>query len=239
MNLETVSIMAEVKVTWLGHAAFEISYDEKIRIVIDPFLVKSPKKAEEFKDVDLLLVTHAHQDHVGDSCEILKNNPSAKIVAIYELASHIAEKCGVEDFVGMNIGGTWKYKKDGVEVLITQVEATHSSMGIGAPTGFVVRFPGFSIYHAGDTGLFSSMELIGRLYNVRLALLPIGSHFTMGIDEAVEAVKLIKPEYVIPMHYNTFDLIAADPEEFRKKVEESTSTKVIVLNPGETKTFFV
>ncbi len=231
--------MADIKVTWLGHAAFEIDYDGKVKILIDPFLVASPKKAGDFKDVDLILVTHAHQDHVGDTCEILKNNPKAKIVAVYELASHLAEKCGAKDFVGMNIGGTWKFKKNGVEVLITQVEATHSSMGIGTATGFVIRFPGFTIYHAGDTGVFSSMELIGKLYNVTLALLPIGSHFTMGIDEAVEATKLIKPEYVIPMHYNTFDVIKADPNEFKSKVEESTSTKVIILNPGESNTFFV
>lgn len=231
--------MAEVKVIWLGHAAFELDYNGKVKILVDPFLVASPKKADEFKDVDLILVTHAHQDHVGETCEILKNNPKAKIVAIYELASHLSEKCGVKEFIGMNIGGTWKFKKNGVETSITQVEATHSSMGIGAATGFVIRFPGFSIYHAGDTGVFPGMELIGKLYNVRLALLPIGSHFTMGIEEAVEAVKLIKPEYVIPMHYNTFDLIKADPNLFKELVEEATSTKVIILNPGESNTFFV
>ncbi len=230
--------MAKVEVTWLGHAAFLIDYDEKIRVVIDPFLVASPIKANEIKDVDLLLVTHAHQDHVGDSCEILKNNPGAKIVAVYELASHISEQCGHKEFIGMNIGGTWRFSKNGAEVLVTQVEATHSSMGIGTATGFVLRFPNFAIYHAGDTGVFPGMELIGRLYKVRLALLPIGSHFTMGIPEAVEAVKLIKPEAVIPMHYNTFDLIKADPEEFKKKVETATSTKVFILKPGESKTFF-
>ncbi len=231
--------MAKLDVTWLGHAAFLLNYDDVVRIVIDPFLVASPIKAGDIKDVDLLLVTHAHQDHVGDSCEILKNNPGAKIVAIYELASHIAEQCGAKEFIGMNIGGTWRFEKNGVETLITQVEATHSSMGIGAPTGFVIRFPNFSVYHAGDTGVFPGMELIGRLYKVRLALLPIGSHFTMGIPEAVEAVKLIKPEAVIPMHYNTFDLIKADPNEFKEKVEAATSTKVVILKPGETKTFFI
>ena len=231
--------MTDIRVTWLGHAAFEIEYENSIRILIDPFLVASPKKAGDFKDVDLILVTHAHQDHTGETCEILKNNPKAKIVAIYELAQHLAEQCGGKEFIGMNIGGTWRFNKNGVDVLVTQVEATHSSMGIGAPTGFVIRFPGFSIYHAGDTGVFPGMELIGKLYNVSLALLPIGSHFTMGIDEAVEATKLIKPEYVIPMHYNTFDLIKADPEEFKAKVEESTSTKVVILKPGESKTFFV
>jgi len=231
--------MGKVDVKWLGHAAFIVDYEDKVRIVIDPFLVVSPVKADEIDGVDLLLVTHAHQDHVGDSCEILKKNPKAKIVAIYELASHISEKCGHSEFIGMNIGGTWRYVKDGAEVLITQVEATHSSMGIGAATGFVIRFPNFSIYHAGDTGVFPGMELIGRLYKVKLALLPIGSHFTMGIPEAVEAVKMIKPETVIPMHYNTFDLIKADPEEFKNAVENATSTKVVILQPGESKTFFI
>ncbi|HIE37162.1 TPA: MBL fold metallo-hydrolase, partial [Candidatus Geothermarchaeota archaeon] len=91
--------MAEVKVIWLGHAAFELDYNGKVKILVDPFLVASPKKADEFKDVDLILVTHAHQDHVGETCEILKNNPKAKIVAIYELASHLSEKCGVKEFI--------------------------------------------------------------------------------------------------------------------------------------------
>lgn len=231
--------MSEIKVTWLGHAAFIIDYDvENTRIVIDPFLVASPLKAEDIKDVDLILVTHAHGDHVGNTCEILKNNPSAKVVAIYELAEHLGKECGNnENMIGMNIGGTWTFKKGSAEIPITQVQAVHSSQGIGEPTGFVIRFPGFSVYHAGDTGIFSSMEIIGRLYDVRLALLPIGSHFTMGIEEAAEAVKLIKPEYVIPMHYDTFPVIKSDPKKFKERVENTTSTKVIILKPGESKSF--
>ena len=231
--------VGEIKVTWLGHAAFMIDYDvESTRIIIDPFLGASPLKPNEIKDVDLILVTHAHEDHVGATCDILKNNKDAKVVAIYELAEHIGKECNAsENMVGMNIGGTWIFKKGAAEIPITQVQAMHSSMGIGSATGFVIRFPEFSVYHSGDTGVFASMEIIGRLYNVRLALLPIGSHFTMGIDEAVEAVKLLKPEYVIPMHYDTWPIIKADPKLFKEKVEATTSTKVIILKPGESKNF--
>jgi len=231
--------MSEIKVTWLGHSAFIIDYDvENTRVLIDPFLVVSPIKEDEIRNIDLILVTHAHVDHIGATCEILKNNSQAKVVAIYELAEHIGKECGRSDAtVGMNIGGTWIFKKGSAEIPITQVQAMHSSQGIGEPTGFIIRFPKFSVYHAGDTGIFSSMEIFGRLYDVRLALLPIGSHFTMGIDEAVEAVKLLKPEYAIPMHYGTFSEIKADPTKFKEKVESITSTKVVILKPGESKSF--
>jgi len=231
--------MSEIKVTWLGHAAFIIDYNvEDTRILIDPFLAASPIKEDEIRDIDLILVTHAHGDHIGATCEILKNNSQAKVVAIYELAEHIGKECGRSDAtVGMNIGGTWIFKKGSAEIPIIQVQAMHSSQGIGEPTGFIIRFPEFSVYHAGDTGVFSSMEIFGRLYDIRLALLPIGSHFTMGIDEAVEAVKLLKPEYVIPMHYGTFPVIKTDPTKFKEKVESITSTRVVILKPGESKSF--
>ena len=231
--------MSELKVIWLGHAAFILDYSPgEIRFIIDPFLAVSPIKVEDIKNVDLILVTHAHGDHTGSTCEIMKNNPDAKVVAIYELAENIGKECGDgERTIGMNIGGTWIFKKGSESIPITQVQATHSSMGIGSPTGFVIRYPDFSVYHAGDTGIFSTMELIGKLYNIKLALLPIGSHFTMGIEEAVEAVKLIKPEYVIPMHYGTFPVIKTDPKVFKEKVESTTSSKVVVLKPGEAKNF--
>lgn len=122
--------VGEIKVTWLGHAAFMIDYDaENTRIVIDPFLGASPLKPDEIRDVDLILVTHAHGDHVGATCDILNNNKDAKIVAIYELAEHIGKECKApENTVGMNIGGTWIFKKGAIEIPITQVQAMHSSM---------------------------------------------------------------------------------------------------------------
>jgi len=192
---------------------------------------------EKLRDIDLVLVTHSHFDHMANVCDILEKNPGAKYVGIFEIANHIQEKCGPRnEGVGMNIGGTWVFEKNGFKLPITLVHSTHSS-DIGAPTGFIIRFPEFSVYHPGDTGVFSDMELFSRLYDIKLALLPIGSHFTMGIDEAVEATRLLKTKYVIPMHYKTFPVIDADPEEFKKKVEGETDAKAIIISPGEEHTF--
>ncbi len=236
--------MATLKATWIIHSGFILEYSDAgkaVKVAIDPFLQPvsdiKDKWLEKLSDIDLLLITHGHFDHIGDACEVLKKAPNATYVGIYEIYNHINQNCGVKnEGVGMNIGGTWTFKKDGLELPITMVHATHSS-DIGAPTGFIVRFPGFPVYHPGDTGVFKDMELFGELYGVKLALLPIGSHFTMGIDEAIYATKLIKPKYVIPMHYNTFPVIEADPYEFKKRVEAETETQVIVLKPGESYTF--
>lgn len=236
--------MATLKVTWIIHSGFTIEYtasDASVKVAIDPFLQPlgdlRRNWLEKLSDIDLLLITHGHFDHMGDVCDVLKKASKATYVGIYEIYNHISQKCGVaNEGVGMNIGGTWIFKKEGLEIPITMVHATHSS-DVGAPTGFIIGFPNFPVYHPGDTGIFKDMELFGELYNIRLALLPIGSHFTMGIHEALTATKLIKPKYVIPMHYNTFPIIEADPYEFKKKVEAETETEVIVLKPGESYTF--
>ncbi len=236
--------MTSLKATWIIHSGFILEYNDgntSVKVVVDPFLQPLGDLKNEWlnkmTDIDLLLLTHGHFDHMGDACEILKKAPNATYVGIYEIYNHISQKCGVNnEGVGMNIGGTWTFKKEGIEIPITMVHSTHSS-DVGSPTGFIIRFPGFTVYHPGDTGVFKDMSLFGELYDIKLALLPIGSHFTMGIDEAVMATKLIKPKYVIPMHYNTFPIIEADPYEFKKKVEGETSTEVIVLKPGESYTF--
>lgn len=236
--------MASLKVTWIIHSGFILEYttsNTAVKMVVDPFLqplgdLKS-RWLDKLADTDLFLISHGHFDHMGDACEVLKKAPKSTFLGIYEIFNHISQNCGVDnEGVGMNIGGTWTYKKEGLEIPITMVNATHSS-DIGAPTGFVIRFPEFPVYHPGDTGVFKDMELFGELYGIKLALLPIGSHFTMGIDEAILATKLIKPRYVIPMHYNTFPVIEADPYEFKKRVENETETEVIVLKPGESYTF--
>lgn len=152
------------------------------------------------------------------------------MIGIYETALY-AEERGVKA-VGGNIGGALKISD--VEVVLTP--ATHSSTR-GSPTGVIVHGRDLTVYHAGDTGLFSEMALIGELYRPDVAMLPIGGHFTMGIREAVKAVELIKPKIAIPMHYNTFPLIQADPEEFKRLVEAKTGVKVVVLKPGGTLTY--
>ena len=235
--------MARLRVKWIIHSTFLLTYEgeETVKILIDPFLEPLGDKKEEvlneLSGIDLVLVTHSHFDHMGNVCDVLSKNPSAKCVGIFEIANHIQEKCGGgNEAIGMNIGGTWIYEKNGFKLPITLVHSTHSS-DIGAPTGFIIRFPGFPVYHPGDTGLFSDMELFGKLYNIKLSLLPIGSHFTMGIDEAVEATRLLNTEYVIPMHYKTFPVIDADPVEFKKKVGEKSGAKAVIISPGEEYTF--
>lgn len=217
-----------MKVKWLGHAGFEVKLEDRI-VLIDPWLKGNPRapcKPSNFKRVDLVCVSHDHQDHLGDSIEICKRT-GAFFLATYELASYAEEK-GVKNVVGMNIGGT--FNLEGIKV--TLVHAFHTA-GMGAPTGFIVRGENKTLYHAGDTGLFSDMRLIGEFYGVELALLPIGGYYTMGPEEASEAVKLLKPKTVIPMHYQTFPVLESSPDRFvRLARQKSPEVKIVVLEPG-------
>lgn len=217
-------------VRWLGHSAFEISLDGK-KILIDPWLTNplSPVKLESYRDVNIVVVTHDHGDHLGDAITILKNT-HAKFVGIYELALYMTEN-GIpqERAIGGNIGGPIEVE----ELTFILTPATHSSER-GSPTGVVIKGKEATIYHAGDTGLFYDMALIGELYKPDIALLPIGGHFTMGPYEAAKAVELIKPRIVIPMHYKTFPIIKGGPEEFKEEIRKrGVSVEVVVLNPGE------
>ncbi len=220
-------------IKYLGHAAFEILLDGK-KILIDPWLTNplSPVKPSDISSVDYIVVTHDHGDHLGEAIELLKRMTNAKLIAIYEIAEY-AKTQGVSEAqaIGCNIGGSIRIPgEDKLSFALTP--ANHSSSR-GAPTGVVIKGSEATIYHAGDTGIISEMQLIGDIYKPDYALLPIGGHFTMDIHEALKAVELIRPKYVIPMHYNTFPLITADPHKFKELVEAKTATKVIVLKPGE------
>lgn len=229
-----------VKVTFLGHAAFKIVSPKGVVIYVDPFLSKNPKTPEAMKTVekaDLILVTHGHGDHVGDTLPIAEKT-NAKIVVIPELGRYLTNK-GAKNVTGMNIGGT--FTSHGIA--ITMVNALHSSstmegdqiVYLGDPAGFVIRFEnGFTLYHAGDTGVFGDMRIIGEIYKPELSLLPIGSHFTMDPREATYAAKFLGSKYVIPMHYGTFPVLTGTPEDFLKLMKEVPQTKVLVLKPGET-----
>jgi len=222
-----------VEIKWLGHAAFEIDIAKKI-LLIDPWLEGNPKaskKIEDLKKVDIVCVTHDHGDHLGDSVKICKQT-EATFVGIYELGVYAKEQ-GVKNVVGFNVGGTAEVKG----IKITMVQAFHSALR-GSPIGFIISADGKTIYHAGDTGLFGDMRLIGEIYRPNVALIPIGGYYTMGSCEAAKAVELIKPNVVIPMHYQTFPVLASSAEEFRKAVEErKMAVKVIVLKPGESYKF--
>ncbi len=214
-----------MKIKWIGHACFLIEGSKKI--IIDPFITDNPKANytdDDLKDIDYIAVTHDHGDHLGDTVRIAKEN-GAKVIAIYELFLKLQEK-GV-DGVGMNIGGTAKL--EGAK--FSMVQAMHSS-DVGNPVGFIIEIDGKTIYHTGDTGLFYTMKLIGEIFKPDLLLVPIDGLFNMDYKQATKAVELIMPKKVIPMHYNTWPPIEANPLEFKKEAEKFSN--VVILNPGET-----
>jgi len=224
-----------MKIKWLGHSAFMI--ENKKKIVIDPFLTGNPKSAMKAADIkcDIVVVTHGHGDHMGDALLIAKKN-NALFVSTYELANYASSK-GVKKTEGINIGGT--LRTDGVE--ISMVQAMHSSglssenfrIDGGISTGVIIK-DGKSVYHTGDTGVFFDMKLVQKLYEPEIMLLPIDGHFNMNYKAAAMAVEFVKPEYAIPMHYDTFPLIEVNPQDFAREVKKlHPDTKVVVMNPGQ------
>ncbi|MFN7105669.1 MAG: metal-dependent hydrolase [Pyrobaculum sp.] len=221
-----------MQVRWVGHAAFMVEISNA-RLLIDPW-ISNPLSPVSLQDIinakpTHILLTHDHFDHLGESVDIAKAT-GAPIIGTYELTLEMAEKGIAEaQTIPMNIGGTVKLG-DGVEVYMTP--ALHTA-NRGAPSGFVISTPEGVIYHAGDTALFRDMELIGQLYDIDVALLPIGSVFTMGPREAALATQMLRPRRVVPMHYNTFPLIKQDPEDFKSRVEAISHAKVYVMKPGD------
>ncbi|MEZ0248370.1 MAG: metal-dependent hydrolase [Thermoproteus sp.] len=221
-----------MQIKWFGHSFFLIEAGS-LKILIDPWVTNpmSPAAVDEVARLGpkYILVTHDHLDHLGESIDLAKKS-GAPIVGTFELSLEVAEK-GVPEAqtIGMNIGGTTKLG-DGVEVYMTP--ALHTA-NRGAPTGFVISTPEGNIYHAGDTGVFGDMELIGKMFDIDVALLPIGGFYTMGPREAAWAVQLLRPKAVVPMHYNTFPVIKQDPEDFKSRVEAVSNVKVYVMKPGE------
>ena len=228
--------MAEkVSIQWHGHACFTPSFGKKV--VVDPFITGNPAAKIKKEDVkaDLVVVTHGHSDHVGDSVYIAKKN-GVPLVTMVELAWILEEENKGLNTVGINYSG--RTKVDGITV--SAVLATHSSgyngKYAGGPTGMIIE-DGVSVYHAGDTGVFKDMELIGEMYKPDVALLPIGGHYTMSPHEAAVAAGMIKARNVVPMHYNTFDLIKQDPMEFKKEAERNQNVKVSIMKVEEELTF--
>lgn len=223
--------------TFLGHAAFKLDLSEA-GLVIDPFLTGNPlagTKAEEVK-VDYVLLTHGHPDHLGDGIEIAKRN-GATIIAPFELATY-CEQQGAKAHP-MHIGGAFDFPFGRVKLTIAHHGSGYpTERGIiymGNPCGFLITADGKTVYHAGDTGLFYDMKLIGEMNKIDAALLPIGGNFTMDADDAARAAEFLGAKMSIPMHYDTFDLIKADPAAFAAKLERK-GMKAKVLDVGESVT---
>lgn len=221
-----------IKLTYHGHSTFEVSSTTH-SFIIDPFL--NGNKFAKVKPSDIkasyIILTHAHGDHLGDAFEIAKRN-DATIVAVNELANYAIENgCRAHN---MHIGGGYNFPFGRVKFTIAHHgSSTNDGRYMGEAAGIVLTMEGKNIYHSGDTGLFLDMRLIGEMNTLDVALIPIGDNFTMGVDDAVKAIEFLNPGLVIPMHYNTFDVIEADPIEFKRKVE-SIGKKCRVMEFGET-----
>ncbi len=222
-----------MQVSYHGHSVVKIKTG-KFTLLIDPFIT-----GNELTDLTVadqqphaILLTHAHNDHVGDTVEIAKAS-KAKVIAPVELANYLSSQ-GV-DAVGMNLGGAHEFDFGVVKF----TKAFHSSSYTteegtvvygGMPAGILVKAEGKTIYHAGDTEVFGDMELLGKRNEIDVAFVPIGDFFTMGPEDAAYAVELLKPKVVVPIHYNTFPPIKQDPAHFKSLVKE---TQVNILTPGD------
>jgi L-ascorbate metabolism protein UlaG (beta-lactamase superfamily) len=229
--------MADVPVTWLGHASFRVDSPEGKRIYVDPFLNGNPKCPEselEPERVDVIALTHGHGDHLGDTVALSKKF-SPEIVALLELNGWLGKQGVDVPDMGPNKGGT--VEAGGVQ--FTLVNAFHSSASedgdyLGESAGLVLTFSnGTSIYFAGDTCVFSDMQLIGRIYSPDVAVLPIGGYFTMDPREAGVALELLGTKRCIPCHYGTFPVLTGTPDELR---EHAPGVELIEMQPGETTT---
>jgi L-ascorbate metabolism protein UlaG (beta-lactamase superfamily) len=258
------AVAQPIEVLWLGHATTRITSVAGKVIVIDPFLTRNPRTPPEYRDlkvvgkVDLILVTHGHQDHISDLLELARLT-GARVLANYEFGRNLVSLGLIEEnnVIAMNKGGTAEPLGRGVK--IHMVRADHSSSldynilgirnpdnsasirqggGAGDPVGYVIEMEnGFKIYHSGDTSVFGDMALIRELYKPDLALVCIGGFFTMGPEEAAYAVReLIKPKSVIPIHYGTFPVLNRTPAEFKKALG-SSSVQVLDVAPGQVMRF--
>ncbi len=232
---------ASLQITWLGHSTFLLVTPDGKRIAIDPWL-SNPNcppafsKPESLKPLDMILVSHGHSDHVGETIPLARAT-NAPVICVFELGQFLAQQ-GLQDVRDMGIGGTIEI----AGVKITMTNAIHSGSHIepgkitylGGATGFVLRAPNMpTVYFAGDTGIFGDMKIIGEIYKPAIAFLPIGDHYTMGPDTAAIAAKWLGVRQVVPMHWGTFPALHGTPAQLKHHLA-GTSIQVLELTAGET-----
>ena len=222
-----------MEIRFLGHACFELTEGDT-RVLVDPFLTGNPKAAAEAGDVDPthIFLTHGHADHIGDTVDIAKRT-GAQTVAIVELANELGES-GVENVADPNIGGTVEFEGGWVRLTPAWHTAVSPNGTAHMPAGLVINLGGKTVYHLGDTALFSDLALPAKRDQIDVALMCIGGHYTMDRHDGVTAAEMVGAGTVIPCHYDTFPPIETDAEAFKSDVESKTSSKVAVLAPGET-----
>jgi L-ascorbate metabolism protein UlaG (beta-lactamase superfamily) len=232
--------MKKNRITYFGHSTFCLTTPSGQVALIDPWVMTNPMCPEALKKVprlDVVFLSHAHSDHLGDLLVLAKQH-KPQIVAIFETCLWIGSKGFEEETQPMSKGGTQKVG----EFEVTMTHAFHSNsiddngerIYGGEPAGLVIRMPGgFTVYHAGDTALFSDMKLIGEFYKPDLAMLPIGDHFTMGPRDAAHAIRFLAVKHVVPMHYATFPFLTGRPEQLKEHAKDISGLQIYALKPGE------
>jgi L-ascorbate metabolism protein UlaG (beta-lactamase superfamily) len=220
-----------MEIRFLGHAAFSLS-DGGTTVLVDPFLTGNPKAAVSAEDVNptTILLTHGHADHIGDTVAIAKR-AGAPVVAIVEIANELGEE-GVDVF-DPNLGGTVKFDWGWVKLVPAWHTSTTPKGTVNTPAGLVIGIGGKVVYHLGDTGLFSDLQLVKQRDDIDVALMCIGGHYTMDRHDGVKAAELVGAKQVIPCHYDTFPPIETDAQAFKSDVDSQTSSEVVVLDPGD------
>lgn len=226
------------KLTFHGHACFTLEANDGTALLIDPFLTGNPlaEIGPDDTKADYILFSHGHGDHLGDGFDIAQRT-GAMVISTFEIVSFAQQVKGIKNAHPLHIGGGFDFPFGRVKMTPAlhggAVDGDGSGQYTTVPGGFLITLDGVNVYHAGDTALIVDMQLLKG--QVDVACLPIGDNFTMGPDDAVRAVEMIEPATVIPMHYNTFDMIKQDPHDFARKVGDRAS--VVILEPGQTHGF--